>query len=374
MKPRSLVVSAINLSEGGPLTVLVDCLKTAEATLGPEWQITALVHDKRLIDTDRIKLIEFPESRKSWATRISYEWFKFHDLFGSKPVDLWLSLHDITPRVKARRQAVYCHNPSPFYASSLSEVYFDPKFFVFNKLYMSVYKAFARRNYAVVVQSLWMRDEFRKRIGHHNIVVARPTFHEDADRSAPPIVPHSLRRPTPDRPMRFLYPALPRVFKNIEILCEAVKSLSPEIRALLELRLTLDGTENKWGAALARRYGAIPGIRLIGRQSRAQMTDEYRACDVVLFPSRLETWGLPITEGKTFGKPLLVADRPYAHETVGTYDNVDFIPTDDASAWASGMASLVKGTWQPRTSKAPEPEQPYAADWPALWRYLVEGL
>lgn len=374
MKSRSLVVSAINLSEGGPLTVLVDCLRTAEATLGPEWQITALVHDRRLIQSDRIKLIEFPQSRRSWLARVRYEWRTFKGLFGNKTVDLWLSLHDITPRVKASRQAVYCHNPSPFYSSNLCEVYYDPKFYIFNKLYMYVYRVFSKKNYAVIVQSIWMRDEFRKRIGHNNIVVARPTVDGGAGCDIPQFGHQSLRKPTPDRPMRLLYPALPRVFKNIEILCEAVKSLPPEVRELLELRLTFDGTENKWAAALAKRYGAVPGIRLIGRQSRARMTDEYRACDVVLFPSRLETWGLPITEAKAFGKPLLLADRPYARETVGTYDNLDFVPTDDASAWADSMASLVNGTWQPRTSTAPEPAQPYAADWPALWRYLIEGL
>ncbi|MEH3124155.1 MAG: glycosyltransferase [Sphingomonas phyllosphaerae] len=375
MKSRSLVVSAVNFSEGGPLTVLIDSLETAVATLKPDWQITALVHDEKLVADINVKAIAFPESKIGWLKRIKLEWIKFHDLFDRKPIDLWLSLHDITPRVIARRQAVYCHNPSPFYKSRLSETFYDPKFFIFNKLYMFVYRSFAKRNYAIIVQSDWMREEFRKAIGHENIIVARPTLHK---KSPSEVIfsprQHYLRCPTPQTPIRFLYPALPRVFKNIEVICEAVKKLSPDARNLVDIRLTFDGTENRWAAALARRYRNEPGISLIGRQNRTQMTGEYQACDVVLFPSRLETWGLPITEAKEFDKPLLLADRPYAHETVGEYDNLEFIGVNDVGAWADAIERIVRGTWRPSASQAFDPLQPYAADWPALWRLLTEGL
>ncbi|RYF21116.1 MAG: glycosyltransferase family 1 protein, partial [Oxalobacteraceae bacterium] len=311
---RRLVVSAVNFSEGGPLTVLIDCLNAAATTLGPEWRITALVHDDLLIDNPRVHTIAFPQSKRSWITRLKLEWREFSRISERLKPDLWLSLHDMTPRVTARRQAVYCHNPSPFYRASLMEARFDPRFFLFNAFYMKLYRLFIRRNYAVIVQQSWLRDAFRQRTGHAHIVVARPGKSAELETvdglQRQPLV--AMRSPTSERPLRLLYPALPRVFKNIEVLCEAKALLLPDVASLVDLRLTFDGTESRWAAELVRRFGDTPGISLIGRQDRAGMTREYEACDAVLFPSRLETWGLPITEAKSYHKPLLVADLPYA--------------------------------------------------------------
>lgn len=375
MTSRHLVVSAVNFSEGGPLTVLIESLDAAAATLGEDWQITALVHDKTLIRNQRVRTIAYPDSKKSWLNRLRLEWWGFRALSRELKPDLWVSLHDITPRVEARRQAVYCHNSAPFYRPSLTEIRFDPRLFVFSTLYMRLYALFIRRNYAVIVQPSWMREAFRRATGHPNIVVAYPgtaPAPSDADpeeRRAKP-----FERSMPERPLRLLYPSLPRVFKNMEVLCEAVRLLPAGVAGRIDLRLTLDGTENKWAAELVRRYANVAGVRFIGRQDRAEMTAEYENCDAVLFPSRLETWGLPITEGKAFGKPLLVADLPYAREATGSYADVKFLPPDDPRAWADEFIKMEAGRWEPQGNTAVEPAQPFVRDWPSLWRYLIEGL
>jgi len=43
-----------------------------------------------------------------------------------------------------------------------------------------------------------------------------------------------------------------------------------------------------------------------------------------VFPSLLETWGLPISEAKEYAKPIILADLPYAHETLGSYNCARF--------------------------------------------------
>lgn len=371
---RRLVVSAVNFSEGGPLTVLRDSLDAAATTLGPEWQIIALVHEHGLIDNPRVKTIAFPRSKRSWLSRLKLEWVSFAKLSRQIKPDLWLSLHDMTPRVMARRQAVYCHNPSPFYRANLNEAKFDPRFFLFNKLYMQLYKLLITRNHSVIVQQSWLRDAFARATAHPNIVVARPGSVERDGNAAAQVAAPPLRRATAERPLRLLYPALPRVFKNAEVLGEAVRLLPSTVTSIIDVRLTIDGTENRWAGELAGRYKGIAGISFIGRQGRAAMAAEYEQCDAVLFPSRLETWGLPITEAKAFGKPLLVADLPYAHETVGNYAGARFVAADDPQAWANEVFRLVHQRWEPEPHHVTEPAQPYFPDWPSLWRYLVAGL
>lgn len=346
--------------------MLRECLASAAKVLPAEWEIVALVHDKQLIQESRIRLIAIPGAKRSWLRRLRWEWFGFARLSREIPTDLWLSLHDVTPRVVAVRQVVYCHNPSPFYRVSLREALFEPKFFLFNLFYLGLYRLFIQRNAHVVVQQEWLRRAFLARLGPLPIVVAHPSLDLDKD----------SRMPTgPDTPAVFLYPALPRAFKNFETLCEAVRILGERgLADRLEIRLTLSGTENRYARWLVDRYGATPGIRFIGRQTTDEMDMQYRRATAVVFPSKLETWGLPISEAKRYGLPLLVADLPYAHETVGTYGPVSFFPAESAAALAELMQSMLENRWLPAGQRAAEPAQPFARDWDSLWQFLCDGL
>lgn len=363
---KCLVVSAINFNEGGSLTVLIDCLESAAQTLDSEWEIVALVHDQRLIQNPRVRCLEFPVSKRSWVTRLLLEWVDFKTLSQELEPDLWLSLHDITPRVQARRQAVYCHNPSPFYRLSLREALLEPKLLLFNCFYAHLYRVNINRNHAVVVQQEWLRDEFRRLYAHPNVMVAHPTI---------PVSKQTVQTaPSHSGKAVFLYPALSRVFKNFEVLCEAAANLPDSMQSQIEIRLTIDGSENRYARNLVRHYGNQPVLRFIGRQSRAEMARHYAECSAVLFPSKLETWGLPITEAKALGKPLLVADLPYAHETVGSYDRVNFLSATDSTAWADAIVAVASGNLRWTGAVRTDPAQPFAKDWPQLWQLLTAGL
>lgn len=362
---KRLIVSAVNFSEGGPLTVLIESLDAAVACLDPEWEIIALVHDTALFKNSRVKTIAFPKSKRSWLNRLALEWWHFNALSKQLKPDLWLSLHDITPRVHARRQVAYCHNPSPFYRINISEALLEPRFALFNAFYKYLYRFFIHRNYAVVVQQQWLRSEFREIFNLPHIIVAHPTTQNDIA---------ALPNAGTCGKAVFLYPALPRVFKNIEVLCQAVASLPPSVRSSIEVRLTVSGSENRYAQYLFKRFSNIEGISFIGRQTREQMLLHYAQCDAVVFPSKLETWGLPITEAKAWGKPLLVADLPYAHETVGSYDRASFLPPNDIAAWASALQAVTIGSWRYLGSAGSPPDAPFASDWIDLWKLLTEGL
>lgn len=359
-----IVVSAVNFTEGGPLTVLRECLASAVAVLPDEWEIVALVHRADLINEPRVRLISIPSSKKSWFHRLYWEWFGFGRISRELKPTLWLSLHDVTPRVSAMRQAVYCHNPSPFYRIGLREAFQEPKFLMFNLFYVWLYRAFIHRNYCVIVQQEWLRAEFVRRMGSLSVVVAHPSLRVDEHPFTPILWPTFV----------FIYPALPRVFKNIETLCKAVQILASRGVAGFEVRLTLDGSENRYARWLLRRFGALAQIRFIGRQTKAEMDAHYREVSSVVFPSKLETWGLPISEGKQRRLPLLVADLPYARETVGDYDLVSFFPAESSEALADFMQSMIKQTWQPTGNQHVSPEPPFAPDWGNLWGILTNEL
>jgi glycosyltransferase involved in cell wall biosynthesis len=356
-----VIVSAVNLTEGGPLTVLRECLVSASSVLPDNYEIIALVNSRDLVSVPRVRFMEFPSAKKSWFIRIFWEWIGFWWISRDLKPLLWLSLHDITPRVLAERQAVYCHNPSPFYTVNFRESIQDPSFFLFNRLYAVLYRLFIRRNHCVIVQQDWIRTEFVRRFGNIPVVVAHPSLQ-----------PISRSKMTQRSDIFiFIFPTFPRVFKNIETLCTAASILMSRGCLKFEVRVTLDGRENKYARWILNKFAPIKNIKFIGRQTKEDLILQYCEASALVFPSKLETWGLPITEAKMLDLPLLVADLPYAKETVGNYDRVSFFPAESSLALADLMQSMIEGTWQPSGNRRCNPGAPFASNWSSLWSILI---
>ena len=339
LKSKLLIISAVNFDHGGPLKILKDCVESAVNVLPKEWKIIAIVHDKNVVLSERIHKIKIPWAKKSWIKRLYVEWVVFKKISVKFKPDLWISLHDITPNVVAKRRVVYCHNPAPFYYPSANDIFFDWKFIIFVLLYKYVYKIGIKDNYAVIVQQSWIKNKLYKLTGHNNIIVARPSVelvnivHYDKNS-------YHNHNHNDNNKFIFFYPAFPRVFKNFEIVCEAFKKLPDEVKDKCELRITLKGTENPYAKYLYRKYKSTYGIKFLGAMNLKDINIQYGESNALLFPSKLETWGLPISEAKQVGLPMLIADLPYARETVGDYDKVDFIDPVNVDMWSKKMSEV----------------------------------
>lgn len=359
---KLIVISAINFTEGGPLSILKDSLTYASKHLADQYDVIALVHSKTLFDIPNVKIMEYPNSKKSWVSRLYYEWFYFHKLSLQLKPFLWLSLHDITPRVKADKQAVYCHNPSPFYEIKPSEMIIDFKFALFNLFYSFLYKININKNDWVIVQQSWIRKEFTERYPIKRVVVAHPDIPK---RNSHP----SCQKKNYINKIIFFFPAYPRVFKNIELLCKSATLLRDDY----ELWITINGKENQYAKKIVKNYSKNKNIKFIGLQTREKVFDIYKVADCLIFPSKLETWGMPISEFKTYKKPILVADLPYAHETIGEYEYAKYFDPNDVEQLANYMKLLIHGQLEYDAQEFIEPSQPFASNWQQLFDILLKN-
>ncbi|WP_253273352.1 hypothetical protein [Leptotrichia sp. oral taxon 212] len=123
MNKKIIIISAINFSEGGPLTIYKECLRCLEENFLEDYKVVALVHDKSLFSEyeGKIEFMEFKDSKKSYLKRLYYEYIYFKKLSEKLKPYLWLSLHDMTPNVIADKRVVYCHNPMMFYKMAKEE-------------------------------------------------------------------------------------------------------------------------------------------------------------------------------------------------------------------------------------------------------------
>ncbi len=361
-----IVISAINFNEGGPLSVLKDCLAYAAAHLIDRYKIIALVHNKALFDLSGICFMEFPKAKRSWLNRLYFEFFHFYHLSRQMKPYLWLSLHDITPIVKATRRAVYCHNPAPFYILPLNKALMDHTFFLFNKFYRYLYKININKNDFVIVQQRWLRKEFEKLFKPRRVVVARPevscNWQNEKKYSS---------YPSRNDNTKLIYPAFPRVFKNFEIIGAAVQNMRKLGIKGVEILITVNGKENRYARWLFKRFGYLEEIKFMGLQTREAVYRLYRDVDAMIFPSKLETWGLPLTEFKAFEKPILAADLPYAYETIGQYHKVKFFNPDDPEGLADLIVRLHQGELDYDRPVPETPEIDCTEGWEELFDLLL---
>lgn len=364
MKPR-IVVSAVNFVEGGPLAVLQDALRVLSAEFSDQFEIVALVHRASLFELPHVTFLEFPEVKQTWLRRMRFEYRDCLPLSRKLNATLWLALHDMTPRVEAKTQAVYCHNPAPFFRMTAREARLEPTLASFVALYGLLYGINMRRNRFVVVQQQWMREAFERRYRPRAVVVAHPAASHLEELS------HGNSAHQAGEPWRFFFPTLSRVFKNIGVLLEAVRWLLDAGVPPFELILTIDGTENAYARGLFAQYGHLPGVRWLGRLTRDEVFVQYRAVDCLLFPSRLETWGMPLSEFRRTGKPILAADLPYAHETLAGYAPVHFFAPTDGAGLGRAMLQFMQGTLPLQGAPATVPPAPFAPDWASLFHLLL---
>lgn len=324
---KRLVLSAVNIIDGGPLTILASFIEAMQGDTFSDWQFVALVHPSVNLNFGRVKRLSLGAPKKSWFLRLYYEYVVFKRLSQRLRPEVWLSLHDISPNVVASRQFVYCHNPAPFYQLSWRDIWLDPKFFVFNKIYKLFYRININANNSVIVQQRWLKDEFEK-LTKAPVHVSHPEY------VAADLMPSTLKK---QGKVLFIFPAFPRVFKNHEVVCEALNALTDVERSNVRVVFTVSGSENRYAAWLWNKYHNIDALDFRGRLSYEETQRLFTEADYVLFPSKLETWGLPLTEAKHFCKEVLCADLPYAHETLGGYPHVQYLSADSVDQWAQAI-------------------------------------
>ncbi len=354
------------MREVGALSIFRDALQSLAREHGGHYEIVALVKRRDLFDIAGVTYLEFPRIMYSWLARVRFEYWSAREISRQLKPKLWLSMHDMTPNVSAEIRAVYCQNASPFYRPTLSEFLLDRRFGLFTLFYKFLYRINIHANDYVIVQQDWMRKGFRSLYGVQNVIVAHPEVKFSNAAERPGTGNH--------RPYRFFYPMFPRTYKNPELCLKAARILEGRGFHDFELGLTFDASVNRYAARVAREFADVRSVRWLGLLSRESVFDHYAETDCLLFPSRLETWGLPLSEFRSFGKPILAADLPYAHETAAGYKQVRFFDPDDAEQLANLMQQAATG--QPIFAEVPEAtiEQPYARNWSELWTLLLANL
>lgn len=363
---KTIVVSAVNLRKGGTLTILRDCLQYL-SSLTKDYRVVTLVHKRDLCDYPCIEYIEMPEVINGWGKRLWCEYVTMYRISQElTPVYLWLSLHDTSPRVKAERQAVYCQTSFPFYQWNWKDFRFDYKIPLFACFTRFAYRINVHSNRFLIVQQEWLRKGLSKMLGvkENKFIVAPP------QRKSIEVIPDRVERSC----FTFLYASTPDCHKNFETLCKAAALLEQEVgTGKFKVVLTVMGNENRYATWLKKHWGNVRSIDFAGFMNKERLYGYYQMADCLVFPSKVETWGLPISEFMDTQKPMLLADLPYAHETAAGSKRTDFFSATDANTLKNKMKKILLGDFlELKEIPYKQSESPKASSWQELFELLLK--
>jgi glycosyltransferase involved in cell wall biosynthesis len=136
--------------------------------------------------------------------------------------------------------------------------------------------------------------------------------------------------------LNIFYPATTFPYKNHQIILNALNKIDLELGKLITLHLTCKRSDLKYLEPLFHNIN----INFLGEISHSKVFETYLRSDALLFPSYIETYGLPLIEAASLGIPIIVADLPYAREVLMDYEGVKFVPYDNIQLWKDEIIRL----------------------------------
>lgn len=355
---KTIVISGINMTSSGLSTILDDCLHHLSLiNQNNSYKIIAFVPEK--LCYPNIEYIALPKSKKSWFLRLYYEYIFFYFFSKNKNIDVWISLHDISPNVNAKHKITYFHNAIPFYKAQKLDWKYDLKIALFSKFYFYLYQINSKKLSYIIVQQQFIKKLFEEK-GFKNILVAKPIVK--------PIENFSTIN-LDAKKLKLIFPSEPKVFKNHIIVAEALNLLPIEIQNQIEIYFTFNSKTNTFSKYYCKKYKHLQSIKYLGWLSKNELYGYYQAVDALLFPSKLETWGLPISEIQQFEKPIVISNLEYAQESIGNYDKVVFFNPENAQELANIFIKMINNEIIFENVNCTQ--KPDFEDWNSLITYIL---
>ncbi|MCD7963875.1 MAG: glycosyltransferase [Rikenellaceae bacterium] len=366
---KDIVLSAVSINSGGPLSIYRGALEYLSGSeYAQKYNVKAIVHKKELFeDIKNIEFISIPQA-DNWIKRLYYEYRGYKVLSKNWNIRLWLSLQVTSPSVNADTRAVYMHNPSPFYKWKMKDIITGYRFVLFAVFYKYIYRINLHKNKYLIVQQNWLKDAFGKMysVSPEKIIISIP-----GDENKKTFVLNSTENT--DSTTTFFYPAYPRIFKNYEVICEAVKLLNEKGIEGFKVILSIDGTENGYSGSVVKKYNDLFNLFFEGIIPYEKMGEYYSNTDCLIFPSKLETWGLPVSEFSLYKKPMLVVDLPYGREAAAGSSCTAFFNPDDSERLAELMEKVIlKDLDEFKKIETFKNPAPFTSNWNELFDILTK--
>jgi len=312
------------------------------------WHVFLFERDFREFDdppiSDRVT-IEYARHGDSGAARLAWVNSKLQKRVREIGADLILSFANIGARRPAIPQVVLVHQRNAFFNDGMTQGAF------LNRLRMSFLRkqilAGAKASKMVIVQTEGMRDRMQQLepslAGRIQVI---PSGYRTS--STHPQIRKEVRETilSTSRP-RLIYISHPSEHKNHLNLLRSLPIMI-KVWPSLKLLLTLEGNQfpnKRYASFIAEiRKTAIAldvekNLTLLGILKPDEVYNALSNCDIMVFPSLSESFGLGLAEAMAAGCPIAASNLPYAHNVAG--DAAAYFDPKDPQSIARAVLSLL---------------------------------
>ena len=348
---KIVFVNATAASEGGALTILKQFLEgiSIYSNKNIYYYIFCSLEELKIYENKYIRIVNNIKGKK-WLDRIKWDLYELKNWSKKKDIkaDLIISFQNTgVYYYKDVKQLIYLHNPITF-MKKFNWKLFDKNeriLWFYKNIYKRIIKITLKKNFYIVVQTEWMKDAVIRQFNWNpmKISIIKPDL-KDILIGNIPMVDFN------DNKFHILYPApitVYRKFKNYELIINALKYIKDNKRGIydnLMIHFTIDRNLNNIInnpiIKLIKGLNVGNNICFEGILSYERILSFYKSCDLLVFPSYIETFGLPLIEAASFGMPILAADMNYAREVIGNYEGVKFLNHKDSKLWAENIIDL----------------------------------
>lgn len=280
-----ILIDSIYIHSYGGLSILKAFIKGLNNYSIPE-------SDFHFLIDDRIDLASIKELKIYKIIKVKSGHFNRKKVYKSiiKQYDKILCLSNIPPPIKIDKKVyIYFHNllliNSVFHLTSLNE-------FLLNFLKAQYIKFFNRKSYSWITQTNYTKNLISKKF---NITLDSINVIPFFDISDIPTIKRNFKSNT----INYLCVTSNAKHKNIQKLINAFIKANFSSEKKITLSLTLEG-ENK---LIDNKK-----IKFIGNLNRAELIKKYSESHYLIFPSMIESFGLPMIEGVKSGANILCSN------------------------------------------------------------------
>ncbi|MDD3252111.1 MAG: glycosyltransferase [Lachnospiraceae bacterium] len=307
----------VHASESGALAILDDLYLKIKTNAETDKKYVFIVSTPDYESAEKIVVERYPWVKKSWIHRLYFDYITTRKILRKYRPDRVYSLQNKGIPFFHGEQDVYLHLPFV-----LCDYRFDLKkdgkrlWLYQNVLSRSIFKSLRQVN-RVIVQTQWMKDALIQKAGvkEENIFVQPPDISMNVI---------GTFADTPSNRKRYFYPATAFHYKNHLTLFKAIEYASRHGLADYEVILTIKKDENSYTREVAK-YVEEHGLNALfmGQVSREKVFELY-ANSILLFPSFVESFGLPLLEARLTNTYVVASDCPFCREILDGYAKARF--------------------------------------------------
>ncbi len=329
----TVLIYDVHASESGALAILDDLYNQIKAHQDKNVKWIFAVSTPVYEPIDNIIIERFPWVKKNWVYRYFFDMVTTRKLLNKYKPDQVLSLQNKGIGYYRGPQIVYLHLPFILTDHRFSIRVDGKRLWLYQNIVSKSIFSSLRKVDKTIVQTHWMKEALIKKAGikEESIIVRQP------DISSNRIYKYV---DSPENRKRYFYPATAFTYKNHMTLLKAFLYAQEHGIGGYELILTIKSNENSYTQQLSD-FAVKNGLSVVfgGPISREEVFQLYSKSTLV-FPSYVESFGLPLLEAKVTGSPIIASNTPFSREILADYNKVQFFAEMDYEALGKAIIRL----------------------------------